>query len=1047
MPRHSRRTHRRLSLQVLDDRRVLAAIVGSVFHDANDSIRRDHDELGLSGRLVYVDQNDNARLDQGERYALSDSEGEFSIDDMPNGEYAVRLFNATKSQVQTSPHSAVPLHEAILRDDLTAALAAVKVDAGTPTEYIASGVLASGSELQTIAADGTRGAPVSFDGDITQISRLADGAILVVSEDVDGTSLTIIDDSLSQTDSFNVPDVGVTLDSVGSDDVGRGVAVAAPAGDGELSELWMVDRTDLSLSPTGVMVQPGTVVTSDTTQRVNDGPTRSVLSHLSLADDGNGGTTQSLAISFWSNTDGSTLTDPIIVSGASEVVAFHDEAGLLVLRSGDHLSVHDVDSGSLATLYTIDDTPPVAGIDAARGLIVTLSPRSLGSEASPSESGLRLLDSETGSVVADLAIDLSALGDIAAISLDTNLHSVALAGAAGMTQVSLRRPAAARASIADADAAPLSFGVRLIGDNSAPDFATPPVISVTEDEPYVSPAPGLLASVTDKEGDEGYVILPSESPSSGIASLGLNGQFAYTPFDDFEGIDTFTVILHDGRDATEAVVTINVISVPDAPVSVEAIIAPVPENILPADLGGEFDPIGVITIIDPDQVNQFDIHILDENRVPDPRFQVFDGEIVFIGPGRLDFENEWAIPLIFTVTDPDSETTIEYATTISVTDADDPISDIIPDNARVRENTPGEIIKSITVIDEDFDQIHSLDVDDDRFEVVNGELKLKDDRSLDREADLIVTINITASFGDDSFTKPFQLTVLDVPEVPENFVLSDDTVLELEPGDVVGDLTIAGNPAANGHSLTVNDPRFIFEGSTLRLADDKFIERTPNIDDEIILEVTATPDSGGVESVTTPFTILVVENDKPFHNDELPEDVNGNGEVSARDALAIINYLNTYGPGPVGEGDPAYGYDVNNDGIVTSLDALLVINLLNVTSTSGGGTVGNEPGGEPIDENDGSGAEDGIASASDADEVVPAAPLNRSASPRSGRVSSRDIAISEETAPEPLKTVGEADSATMEQMLEMLSADEPVDPSDESPTDQVFGEPEIDLLG
>ncbi|WP_144060232.1 dockerin type I domain-containing protein [Rhodopirellula sallentina] len=1046
MPRPPRRTRRRLSLQVLDDRRVLAAIVGSVFHDANDSFRKDETESGLSGRLVYIDQNNNARMDSGEQYALSDAAGNFAFEDMADGEYALRLFNATRTQAQTTPMSAAVLHDAVLQSDISAVIAATPLGSGGPEQRIAPAILASGANLQIVGSDGNLGTPFIFTGDIDHLSRLADGSILVANETNDGTAISIVSESLSEADALFTPGGGVSFGSLGVDDVGRGIAIGPADSETGESELYAIDRGALEVSATGVMVAAGSVITGDSTPRTNDGPTRSVISHASLVDDGNGGTTQTLAVSFWSNSDESLLSAPIVVSGASEVVAFHDEAGLLVLRSGDALSVHDVDSANLATLFTIDDTESIAGIDASRGLIVTLSPRSFGGEGSTEDAGLRLLDSETGSVVADLAIDLSAIGDIAAVSLDANLNSLAIAGAAGMTQVSLRRAGPARVQVAGTHSTPASFGVRLIGDNSAPAFSVPPVLSVAEDNDLITPAPGLLSTAVDAEGDTGFVVLPTGAPNSGLATLNPSGSLTYSPFDNFEGTDTFTVILHDGRDSTEATITINVTPVPDAPSDIEAVIDPVPENILPADVDGEFDAIGIINIIDPDQLNQFEIEVLNDNRVPDNRFDIINDQLIFVGPGRLDFETEWEIPLIISVSDPDADTTIEYATTLSITDADDPVTDILPGSASVRENRPGEIIKTITVIDEDFEDIHTLKVDDDRFEVVFGELKLKDDRALDHEAEMTVSINITASFKEDSFTKAIVITVLDAPETPQNFSLTNHSVLELEPGDIVGEMTIAGNPAANGHRLTVDDPRFIFEDSILRLADDEFIERTPGIDDEILLKVTATPESGGVEAVEVEFNIAVLENDKPFHNDDLPEDVNGNGNVTASDALAIINYLNSFGPGPVGEGDPAYGYDVNNDGMVTSLDALLVINELNTTGTSSG-TVGNEPGGEPVSPRGDSGAERGIAAESKATEIAPVPKIETKIAPLGRQINLDALALGD-TLSEPLqKTVDATQSEALQKAVESLAADTSKSDSDEETTDQVFGEPDIDLLG
>jgi hypothetical protein len=68
-----------------------------------------------------------------------------------------------------------------------------------------------------------------------------------------------------------------------------------------------------------------------------------------------------------------------------------------------------------------------------------------------------------------------------------------------------------------------------------------------------------------------------------------------------------------------------------------------------------------------------------------------------------------------------------------------------------------------------------------------------------------------------------------------------------------------------------------------------------------------------------------------WHNDALPADVNGDNEVSAADALAVINYLNSGGEPtlPPTDQQPWTWLDVSNDGYATSLDALLVVNKLN----------------------------------------------------------------------------------------------------------------------
>ena len=65
------------------------------------------------------------------------------------------------------------------------------------------------------------------------------------------------------------------------------------------------------------------------------------------------------------------------------------------------------------------------------------------------------------------------------------------------------------------------------------------------------------------------------------------------------------------------------------------------------------------------------------------------------------------------------------------------------------------------------------------------------------------------------------------------------------------------------------------------------------------------------------------------HNAQLGGDVNGDGQVSAADALVVINDLFRFGPRDLSSSDPTtFFVDVSNDGAVSSLDALLVINRL-----------------------------------------------------------------------------------------------------------------------
>lgn len=80
----------------------------------------------------------------------------------------------------------------------------------------------------------------------------------------------------------------------------------------------------------------------------------------------------------------------------------------------------------------------------------------------------------------------------------------------------------------------------------------------------------------------------------------------------------------------------------------------------------------------------------------------------------------------------------------------------------------------------------------------------------------------------------------------------------------------------------------------------------------------------------------------PRFNTAIAEDTNGDGVVTAVDALQIINDINLRGSRSLKWND--YGVskvDVTNDGVVTAIDALRVINRLN--SQDGGGSASSEP--------------------------------------------------------------------------------------------------------
>ena len=102
--------------------------------------------------------------------------------------------------------------------------------------------------------------------------------------------------------------------------------------------------------------------------------------------------------------------------------------------------------------------------------------------------------------------------------------------------------------------------------NNAPSAADD-TYNINEDVTLALPAVGVLANDSDPDGDTLAAVLDS-GPANGILTLSANGSLTYTPNAHFNGLDSFTYHVTDGSlTSASATVTINVISVNDAPTS------------------------------------------------------------------------------------------------------------------------------------------------------------------------------------------------------------------------------------------------------------------------------------------------------------------------------------------------------------------------------------------------------------------------------------------------------------------------------------------------
>jgi Ca2+-binding RTX toxin-like protein len=172
----------------------------------------------------------------------------------------------------------------------------------------------------------------------------------------------------------------------------------------------------------------------------------------------------------------------------------------------------------------------------------------------------------------------------------------------------------------------------------------------------------------------------------------------------------------------------------------------------------------------------------------------------------------------------------------------------------VSENVAGGVVGTLAATDPDTDDTHSWSVDDTRFEVAGGSLKLRDGVSLDREADGSVVVNVTATDGGGlSRTEAFTITVTNVNETPTDIVLSGSSVAENLAGGTIGNLSASDPDAVDAHSWSVDDSRFEVVGGALKLKDGVSLDHEGAA--SVVVNVTAT-DAGGLSRAEA-FTIAV----------------------------------------------------------------------------------------------------------------------------------------------------------------------------------------------
>ncbi|MEM9587933.1 MAG: hypothetical protein AAGA03_11695, partial [Planctomycetota bacterium] len=464
---------RRPRIETLDDRRVLAALTGVVFDDVDGSLRQEANESGLAGRLVYLDVNQNAKLDTSEPFALTGDSGAFEFDDVADGDYSVRLYNGTSSQQQTFPIQA-------------------DVQQSTPLSSQTSQVISSGDAVYALV-DG--GIDIYRDNQVTperipitanldKIQPLPGGELLVIGNDQQGNHAWRIDTNQSAAIPVRLDpnDDSTGWNDVGLNAAGNGFLISDDAS----ASVRHVQWSDVDAEIDSQAVVSNAPITASTSTSI--GGTRSILAWPGV--DG-------LTAELRSNVTGSVITAAATIASAGEVLEFDDAGGLLLLRTlSGGLSINDVD-GNFAPLHEFSDLTGPATLLDGQDLLLSFA----------AEDGLlKLVDLRSGDLLANLPVDFSSVGEVQQL-VSQSLDSVLVLGTTGFMQVALNAPGSHEVRVAgDQEVQQLSFGLQVNGPNAAPAYSLAPRFTLQEDQVLSRAAPAGLQGSSDSDGDQ-YVLL------------------------------------------------------------------------------------------------------------------------------------------------------------------------------------------------------------------------------------------------------------------------------------------------------------------------------------------------------------------------------------------------------------------------------------------------------------------------------------------------------------------------------------------------------------
>ena len=182
-------------------------------------------------------------------------------------------------------------------------------------------------------------------------------------------------------------------------------------------------------------------------------------------------------------------------------------------------------------------------------------------------------------------------------------------------------------------------------------------------------------------------------------------------------------------------------------------------------------------------------------------FEIVDGKLKLKGSISVNYENTPLLNVTLTSTDSTNQS-VSQDFVIKVADQNDSPTGVLISSLRVEDATDGIIVGILSTVDQDTNDTYTyaLSGDDaDKFEVVEGQLKLKDGVAADYETQSTYSVTVTSTdSGGETAAQTFTLNVV------TTINLTSYSFAENTAGVLIGDLSVTDETFSSNVTYTVS---------------------------------------------------------------------------------------------------------------------------------------------------------------------------------------------------------------------------------------------------